>query len=105
MGAFEDTDAGITRGKGFKPEGVRGDACETNTVLSKRSRDPIDLNGISNDNPSCNYQNSSSSNGTSKLDSGPRLDLTLRSNSSGFESHAIEKRQTLGHSNASAFTR
>lgn len=111
MGAFEDADAGMMLGKGFVTEGIRrdanmsGDACENNNVMCNRSRDPIDLNGVLNDQPSCNYQNSSSSNGTSKLDSGPRLDLTLRSYCSGFDSHVIEKRHTLGHSNSSAFTR
>ncbi|PON83671.1 Two-component response regulator [Trema orientale] len=111
LGTFEEPDAEITQGKGIKPESVRGDALmsgearENNNVLFNRSRGSIDLNGVLNDNTNCNYQNSSSSNGTSKFDSAPRLDLTLRSNSSDFESHVVEKRHTLGHSNASAFTR
>lgn len=111
LGTFEDHDAEITLGKCFKPEILKrdailsGEARENNHILFNRSRDSIDLNGVLNDNLNFNYQNSSSSNGTGKFDSAPKLDLTLRSNSSDFESHVVEKRQTLGHSNASAFTR
>ncbi|XP_062119964.1 two-component response regulator-like APRR5 [Humulus lupulus] len=111
LGTYQDADAKITPGKGFKPESIRRDAimsseaCENNKFLFNRSRDTIDLNGVLEENANCNYQNSSSSNGTSKFDSGPKLDLTLRSSSGDFESHMVEKRHTLGHSNASAFTR
>lgn len=96
--------------KGHKPETMRdvnisSEACETTNVLFNRSRDAIDLNGVVNETPNCNYQNSSSSNGTSKFDYAPTLDLTLRSNSGGIESHITERRHSLGHSNSSAFTR
>lgn len=110
-GTFEDADAEITLGKGSKPESIRGDAVisgdgrENINGIFSHSRDCIDLNGVLNDNQNSNYQNSSSSNGTSKFYSAPKLDLTLRSNSGDFESHMVEKRHTLGHSNASAFTR
>ena len=110
MGTFKDSDAELMLGKGHKPETVRdanmsSEACETNNVLFNRSRGAIDLNGGVNDTPNCIYHNSSSSNGTSKFDYTPTLDLNLRSNSGGFESHITEKRPSLGHSNSSAFTR
>ncbi|KAJ0046820.1 hypothetical protein Pint_05169 [Pistacia integerrima] len=51
-------------------------------------------------------QNSSSNNGTSKVDSSPDLDLSLRrSHPSGFENQVSDQRFTIKHSNASAFTR
>uniref|UniRef100_A0A803PQG3 Two-component response regulator-like APRR5 n=1 Tax=Cannabis sativa TaxID=3483 RepID=A0A803PQG3_CANSA len=112
MGIYQDGETEISPGKGSKPESISrrdaimsSEACENNKFLFNHSRGTIDLNGAFDENQNCNYQNCSSSNGTSKFDSGPKLDLTLRSSSGDFESHMVEKRHNLGHSNASAFTR
>ncbi|KAL5538107.1 hypothetical protein UlMin_045295 [Ulmus minor] len=95
-GTVKDAEGEITHGK----------ACDGDNDLLNSCRDAIDFIGVSNDHWNCSYRNAFSSNATSKFDSAPNLDLSLmRSNSSGIENQVIEKRHTLGHSNASAFTR
>lgn len=111
VGIHGGSDAEIVQTKGLKPESLRRDAnmssaaCDNNGVSVNCSRNVIDLIGVFDNHPNC-YHKNSSSNMTSKLDSDPQLDLSLRrSRSSSYENHVTEKRQTLGHSNASAFTR
>ena len=111
VGIHGDADIEIVQTKGFKPESPRRDAymssadCDNNDVFVNCSRNAIDLIGAFDNHPNC-YNKNSSSNVTSKFDSDPQLDLSLRrSRSNSYENHVTEKRQTLGHSNASAFTR
>ncbi|KAM3729628.1 hypothetical protein ACB098_12G027300 [Castanea mollissima] len=93
-------------GKDIRPESHNRDAIITNEdfdnnyVLVNSSRKAIDLIGSFHNYPNC------SSEGTSKFDSLPQLDLSLRrSHFSGFCNSYTEERRTLGTSNASAFTR
>ncbi|KAF3432738.1 hypothetical protein FNV43_RR23840 [Rhamnella rubrinervis] len=111
VGNHGDSDAEIVQTKGFKPESLRRDAnmssadCDNNDVFVNCSRNAIDLIGAFDSHPNC-YRKNSSNNVTRRFDSDPQLDLSLRrSCSSSYENHVAEKRQTLGHSNASAFTR
>jgi pseudo-response regulator 5 len=74
--------------------------CDNNYTLVNSSREAIDLIGAFR-----NYPNGSSE-GIDEFDSLPQLDLSLkRSHSSAFRNEYTEERRTLGHSNASAFTR
>lgn len=74
--------------------------CDNNYVLFNSSREAIDLIGAFP-----NYPNGSSK-GIGEFDSLPQLDLSLkRTHPSGFWNEYTEERRTLGHSNASAFTR
>ncbi|XP_050384805.1 two-component response regulator-like APRR5 [Argentina anserina] len=82
------------------------EACDDNDLLGDSSRNVTDFFGVSSGYPISNQRNSSSSNRPSTYDSAPQLDLSLRrSDSSGFETQVTEKRHSLGHSNASAFSR
>ncbi|KAL6291740.1 hypothetical protein ACE6H2_009250 [Prunus campanulata] len=110
--AYEDMDTAISLGEGFSPESHRRDAnmaseaCDNNDLLVNSSKDATDFFGVFNNYPNRNQRNSSSSNRPRTFDSALRLDLSLRrSDSSGFENQTTEKRHTLGHSNASAFSR
>jgi len=93
-------------GKDIRPESQNRDAIITNEdfdnnyVLVSSSRKAIDLIGSFHNHPNC------SSEGISKFDSLPQLDLSLRrSHFNGFCNSYTEERHTLGTSNASAFTR
>lgn len=110
--AYEDMDTAISLGEGVSPESQRRDAnmaseaCDNNDLLVNSSKDATDFFGVFNNYPNRNQRNSSSSNRPRTFDSAPHLDLSLRrSDSSGFENQTTEKRHTLGHSNASAFSR
>ncbi|KAI5347283.1 PREDICTED: two-component response regulator [Prunus dulcis] len=110
--AYEDMDTAISLGEGVSPESHRRDAnmaseaCDNNDLLVNSSKDATDFFGVFNNYPNRNQRNSSSSNRPRTFDSAPHLDLSLRrSDSSGFENQTTEKRHTLGHSNASAFSR
>ncbi|PRQ60581.1 putative response regulator and transcription factor RR-A-type family [Rosa chinensis] len=82
------------------------EACDDNDLLVNSSRNVTDFFGVCSSYPISNLRNSSSSNRPSTYDSTPPLDLSLRrSDSSGIETQVTEKRHTLGHSNASAFSR
>lgn len=109
--AYEDNLA-APLGEGAKPESHRRDAnrdteaCDDNDLLVNSLRNATDFFGVFNSYPNSNQRNSSSSNRPSICDSSPQLDLSLRrSDSSGLETQVTEKRHTLGHSNASAFSR
>lgn len=93
-------------GKDLKPEcqnrdaNITNEAVDNNYVLVNSSREAIDLIGAFHNYPNC------SSEGISKFDSLPQLDLSLRrSHFIGFCNSYTEEMRTLGHSNASAFTR
>ncbi|PQP93070.1 two-component response regulator-like APRR5 isoform X1 [Prunus yedoensis var. nudiflora] len=110
--AYEDMDTAISLGEGVSPESHRRDAnmaseaCDNNDLLVNSSKDATDFFGVFNNYPNRNQRNSSSSNRPRTFDSALHLDLSLRrSDSSGFENQTTEKRHTLGHSNASAFSR
>ncbi|XP_031257482.1 two-component response regulator-like APRR5 isoform X2 [Pistacia vera] len=102
VAAFKDAND-RNLGKDVEPESQRKDVTFTSevyNVLVNSSREAIDFMGAYKN------QNSSSNNGTSKVDSSPDLDLSLRrSHPSGFENHVSDQRFTIKHSNASAFTR
>ncbi|KAH7538323.1 hypothetical protein FEM48_Zijuj03G0187400 [Ziziphus jujuba var. spinosa] len=105
---YGDTGAEMTPTKGFNPESLRDSnmssaAGDNNDVSVNCSRNVIDLIGAFDNHPPHNYK-IASSNVTGKFDCDPQLDLSLRrSRSSSLENG--EKKQTLGHSNSSAFTR
>ncbi|CAN6569694.1 unnamed protein product [Malus baccata var. baccata] len=110
--ADEITDTAVSPGEGAKAESQRRDdnmtseACDNNDLLVNSCRDITDFIGAFSKYPSSNKRNSSSSNAPSMFDSAPQLDLSLRRpDSSGFENIVTEKRHTLGHSDASAFSR
>ncbi|XVF12761.1 hypothetical protein REPUB_Repub08aG0147300 [Reevesia pubescens] len=88
--------------KGVELESQRRDtniSVEACDALVDSPREPIDFMATFN----CN---SSSINSTSKFDSSPYLDLSLRRcNSNVFENHVTQERPTLWHPNSSAFTR
>ncbi|KAK6262576.1 hypothetical protein QUC31_008392 [Theobroma cacao] len=90
--------------KGVELESQRRDAnisVEAGDAFIDSPREAIDFMGTFNRN--CN---SSSINSTSKFDSSPHLDLSLRRcNLNVFENHATQERPTLWHPNSSAFTR
>ena len=93
-------------GKDLKPEcqnrdaNITNEAVDNNYVLVNSSREAIDLIGAFHNYPNC------SSEGISKFDSLPQLDLSLRRcHFIGFCNSYTEEMRTLGHSNASAFTR
>lgn len=105
-------DTAVSLREGVDPEShmrvsnMASEAGDNNNLLANSSRDTTDFFGNFSISPKCNQINSSSSNRPSKFDSSPHLDLSLRRpDSSGFEDHVTEKRHTLGHSNASAFSR
>ncbi|XP_059459357.1 two-component response regulator-like APRR5 isoform X3 [Corylus avellana] len=76
------------------------EACDNNYVIVNSSREAIDLIGAFR-----NYPNGSSK-GIGEFDSLPQLDLSLkRYHPSGSWNEYTVERRTLGHSNASAFTR
>lgn len=105
---YGDTGAEMTPTKGFNPESLRDSnmssaAGDNNDVSVNCSRNVIDLIGAFDNHPPHNYK-IASSNVTGKFDCDPQLDLSLRrSRSSSLENG--EKKQKLGHSNSSAFTR
>ena len=90
--------------KGVELESQRGDTnilVEAGDALVDSPREAIDFMGTFNRN--CNF---SSINSTSKFDSSPHLDLSLRRcNPNIFENHVTKERPTLWHPNSSAFTR
>ncbi|XP_021293660.1 two-component response regulator-like APRR5 isoform X2 [Herrania umbratica] len=90
--------------KGVELESQRRDAnisVEAGDAFIDSPREAIDFMGAFNRN--CN---SSSINSTSKCDSSPHLDLSLRRcNLNVFENHVTQERPTLWHPNSSAFTR
>ncbi|OMO95077.1 hypothetical protein CCACVL1_05578 [Corchorus capsularis] len=90
--------------KGVEHESQRRDAnilVEAGDAIVDSPREAIDFMGTFNRN--CN---SPSVNSTSKFDSSPHLDLSLRRcNASVFENHITQERPTLWHPNSSAFTR
>ncbi|XVF10182.1 hypothetical protein REPUB_Repub07fG0160700 [Reevesia pubescens] len=90
--------------KGVELESQRRDtniSVEAGDALVDSPREAIDFMGTFNRN--CN---SSSINSSSKFDSSPHLDLSLRRcNPNGFENHVTQERPTLWHPNSSAFTR
>ncbi|KAF5450515.1 hypothetical protein F2P56_030857 [Juglans regia] len=95
-----------TLGKDAKPESQRRDdnisneACDNNYATVNSSRETTDLIGTFHNYPDCTYK------GIGEFESSPQLDLSLkRSHHSGFRNEHTEERRTLGHSNASAFTR
>lgn len=105
-----DAGAECTSTKVLNPESLRRDCnissavCDNNDVFFNCSRNVIDLIGAFDNRPPHDHKNASSINVAGKFDCDPKLDLSLRrSRSSSFEN--VEKRHTLGHSNASAFTR
>ncbi|XWS48655.1 hypothetical protein CRYUN_Cryun13aG0094800 [Craigia yunnanensis] len=73
---------------------------EAGDALVDSPREAIDFMGTFNRN--CNF---SSINSTSKFDSSPHLDLSLRCNPNVFAYHVTQERPTLWHPNSSAFTR
>ncbi|XP_022736619.1 two-component response regulator-like APRR5 [Durio zibethinus] len=90
--------------KGVELESQRRDTnilVEAGDALDDSPREAIDFIGTFNKN-----WNSSSINSTSKFDSSPHLDLSLRrSNPNALENHVAQERPTLWHPNSSAFTR
>ncbi|XWS61421.1 hypothetical protein CRYUN_Cryun07bG0124500 [Craigia yunnanensis] len=90
--------------KGVELESQRSDTnilVEAGDALVDSPREAIDFMGKFNRN--CN---SSSINSTSKFDSSPQLDLSLRRcNPNVFENHVTLEMPTLWHPNSSAFTR
>lgn len=95
-----------TLGKDAKPESQRRDdnisneTCDNNYAIVNSSRETTDLIGTFHNYPDCTDK------GIGELDSSPQLDLSLkRSHPIGFWNEHTEERRTLGHSNASAFTR
>lgn len=110
-GTLGNADAEITLESYIKEEGHKTDVnmtsegCDNNDVIVNHTRNSADLLGAFNSHPICCNRKFSLSNGVNKFHSTPHLDLSLRgSSSSCFENHVIEKRTTLGNSNASAFT-
>ncbi|KAG7980466.1 hypothetical protein I3843_05G183800 [Carya illinoinensis] len=113
---MHETEAGVvdackddnktTLGKDAKPESQRRDdnisneTCDNNYAIVNSSRETTDLIGTFHNYPDCTEK------GIGELDSSPQLDLSLkRSHPIGFWNEHTEERRTLGHSNASAFTR
>ncbi|CAK7324302.1 unnamed protein product [Dovyalis caffra] len=93
-------DKEISLGSGRMDANIGIKGCDNNDALANYPREAIDFMGAST-NHSSSFNNVKINFGSS-----PHLDLSLRrSQPSGFEIQVTEEKQTLRHSNPSAFTR
>ncbi|KAK7410767.1 hypothetical protein VNO78_01846 [Psophocarpus tetragonolobus] len=106
----KNCEASTTNDKDADPEyfgntSISGEAHENHYVQINSSKEAIDLIGAFHTHPNCNLKNSIV-NCTGQFDLSTQLDLSLRrSRPSCFENELTEERNTLMHSNASAFKR
>ncbi|KAA8516226.1 hypothetical protein F0562_019405 [Nyssa sinensis] len=99
----------MTRDAGLEPESHRENAnitceihCHTDELVEP-SNHAIDLIGKFENRPMDIYRRSSANDGTNKFSFAPQLELSLRRCSSS-KNEGMDERQTLNHSNASAFS-
>ncbi|GMP70745.1 hypothetical protein CsSME_00029464 [Camellia sinensis var. sinensis] len=83
---------------------IISEVCDNNRALVSSAREAIDLIGSFDNYAKCSYRNSGSNNGTNMVDSSLLLDLSLRSHPSGSVNQVSDERNTLNHSDASAFS-
>ncbi|CAK8567706.1 unnamed protein product [Lathyrus sativus] len=89
----------------FRIASTSGEVHDNHYVQINSTKEAIDLIGAFRTHPNCSLKKSSID-WTDKLDNSPQLDLSLRSSHpSNFEKELTEERNTLMHSNASAFKR
>ncbi|XP_058786677.1 two-component response regulator-like APRR9 isoform X2 [Vicia villosa] len=89
----------------FRIASTSGEVHDNHYVQINSTKEAIDLIGAFRTHPNCSLENSSID-WTNKLDNSPQLDLSLRSSHpSNIEKELTEERNTLMHSNASAFKR
>ncbi|MED6223070.1 hypothetical protein PIB30_070423 [Stylosanthes scabra] len=89
----------------FRSATISGEAHDNHCVQISCSKEAIDLIGAFHNRPNCSLK-APTVNCTGKFDVIPQLDLSLRrSHPSNCENELAEERNTLMHSNASAFKR
>ncbi|CAL5204149.1 unnamed protein product [Lathyrus oleraceus] len=89
----------------FRIASTSGEVHDNHYVQINSTKEAIDLIGAFRTHPNCSLKKPSID-WTDKLDNSPQLDLSLRSSHpSNIEKELTEERNTLMHSNASAFKR